>query len=320
MSRWIVVGALLATGCGEVTEIVVEVDTDLAGAERFRVDATLPDGTTQTSTAELADRPPPRRLVLLHETGPLAPVRLDVRALGARDATLGVTSRELAFEANASRVLRVHLGAGCAAASCPAGQTCGNDGACRDTAVRPCELWPEGCADAGPARDAGMDAGPRDAGLDAGRADAGPRDAGVRDASAPVCPGAPCGATLTCDPRCDCNSSCALQCMPDLDCQANCIDNGACAVDARRSDTVNLVCSTGAVCNVWAQGANSVTATVDDGGDLDLDCTGAQQCVVNCNNGSCRVDCTGVPTGQCQLLGCSPSMCPGDVLVCSGGC
>lgn len=180
--------ALLASCGGEVTEIVLVVDTDLPAAS-FRVEAAYPRGGMGVSTADLSEQPPPRRLVLVHEGGPLGPVALRIAALDAGGAPLAAVRRDVTFEPGRSLTLVVRLDGACATASCAASETCGNDGTCRAAAVDACEYEGRTCdVDAG----ADPDAGPRDAGpLDAGRDDAGPGDAGPTDAGA--CP-AICGA------------------------------------------------------------------------------------------------------------------------------
>ena len=160
-------------GCaGDPTEIVLVVDTDRVDATGFTVDATYPSGGEGRSTADLADRPAPRRLVLVHEGGPLGPVRLRVTATGAA-GPLATVEREVTFERGESLTLRVFIRASCGA--CPAGLTCGDEGECRAAAVASCEYEGRTCS---------MDGG-APPGEDAGARDAATEDGGAGDAGRP---------------------------------------------------------------------------------------------------------------------------------------
>lgn len=143
----------LVAGCaGDLTEIVLEVQSDLevpSQLDEIRVDVRRPGGSTQSATAELGDGEPalPRTLTLVHAGGPLAPVEVDViaRADGG-----DVVRRELslAFDEGRSRHIVVFLASACRDLDCAAGQTC-DRGTCRPVEVAPCELAGTGCLDAG---------------------------------------------------------------------------------------------------------------------------------------------------------------------------
>lgn len=173
----ILAALLLLTSCGNVTEIVLVVDTDIANAHAFRIDVTYPDGRTERSDADLSARAPPRRLVLGHEGGPLEPVALRVAALrGSREVV--AVERVVAFEAGTSLTLQIFLADGCGDVTCPDGRTCGNGGTCRTPRVASCEFDGRTCD--------------VDAGVDAGMPDGGPPDGGRLDA------GPPCSSTMVC--------------------------------------------------------------------------------------------------------------------------
>jgi hypothetical protein len=139
------------------TEIVLRVDTDVAGAQTFRVVVVSPSGTSRTSTAMLDTQVPPRTLVLRHRGGALGPMRATIDALDAEGRALVSVVRELTFEQGQIRTLEVFLAEACRTASCPVVETCGNAGECRAPAVLPCE-YEDGCL--APGSDAGMtDAG-----------------------------------------------------------------------------------------------------------------------------------------------------------------
>ena len=169
-------------GCGgELTEIIVVVDTDIADVDTFRISAIGPDGATRMADADLRARAAPRRLVLHHRGGALGPVRLTVRGLAGTDERAAV-ERDVTFEPGQSLTLRVFL----TACACPGGQTCANDGTCRGSVVEPCEFEGRMC----PQTDAGVGDAGVDAGGDAGPDDAGPGDAGPGDAGTDA--GPPC--------------------------------------------------------------------------------------------------------------------------------
>ena len=168
------VALLLAASCGGgPTEIVLVINTNIPEIDGLRVDVTFPRGGTSGSDADLTAQPAPRRLVLVHDAGPLGPVM--VRVHGLQGATeIVMVERALTFEAGETLTLEILLSADCQALSCAARTSCGNDGRCRPTEVQPCEYVGRTCAgpeDAGLGLDAGVgdaDAGAPDAGGDAG--------------------------------------------------------------------------------------------------------------------------------------------------------
>jgi hypothetical protein len=135
-------GALAAlvalAACGgerrDPTEVVVLITTNLgvpAQLDAIRVEATGPGGRVQTSTARLdSDGELPVSLRLVHQTGPLTPLTVDVFAeLDGADVL--VRSAELAFVAGERRILALPLLAQCLDVSCGEGATCTEDG-CAD--------------------------------------------------------------------------------------------------------------------------------------------------------------------------------------------
>jgi len=140
--------ALLAASCSSVTEIVVDVTTDLpvpARVDELRVVASVAGGAEQRSTASLVDRRPPRRVVLVHAGGPLGPVRIRASAHGAEGEIISA-ERSVAFEPGRSVAVLIALEASCVGVTCPGAGLC-QGGRCVD----PCELSGVGCPDAGPA-------------------------------------------------------------------------------------------------------------------------------------------------------------------------
>ena len=187
MTRALLLLAALLVGCTSVTEIVIEVDTDLAiptEVDALRVTADVFGGAPRTSVASLGagEIAPPRTITLLYRGGPLGPVHVEAAALLSSSVRVAAT-RVLAFEPGRSVRVRIDLEAACVGVPCPASQTC-SAGVCR----APCELTAS-CDDAGvPVPDTGMEA-------DTGNRDAGPPDAGPPDANVPGDAGATC--TLT---------------------------------------------------------------------------------------------------------------------------
>lgn len=307
-------GCALLLGCSaQATEIILVVETDVDAADTLEVEASFPGGGgPQVSTADLSELPGPRRLVLLHDEGPLGPVELAFAALDG-GAPLVETRRTVTFEEGESLVLRVVLSSRCR--DCGRGRVCANEGLrCREAAVEPCEYEGRACdVDAGSESDAGDD----DAGdsADAGE-DGGEADGGV---DYPGCPFAPCETTQYCPSDCACSTECLTVCT-ESSCGANCESGGLCAFDARDTMMATINCR-GTYCTVWAQNAGNVTVTVD-AGNATVDCSGASQCRVNCNSGSCAVDCTGVPAGMCAMscAGGTSINCADDVTVCNRGC
>jgi hypothetical protein len=150
---WLALAALLWTaGCTEdLTQVVVVVDTNLAipdqidsialevDAREIGGDVSKRDGSLGAGGSNL-----PITLGLLHESGPLGPVRVLARGLHADDVVL---EREALFHFQKGRILmlRLDLMADCLGVDCDAGMTCVN-GSCRSGEVAPNELqrWPGG--------------------------------------------------------------------------------------------------------------------------------------------------------------------------------
>lgn len=307
-------GCALLLGCSaQATEIILVVETDVDAADTLEVEASFPGGGgPQVSTADLSELPGPRRLVLLHDEGPLGPVELAFAALDG-GAPLVETRRTVTFEEGESLVLRVVLSSRCR--DCGRGRVCANEGLrCREAAVEPCEYEGRACdVDAGSESDAGDD----DAGdsADAGE-DGGEADGGV---DYPGCPFAPCESMQRCPDACSCSTECLTFC-DGAGCGGRCEVGARCAFDARDSGQSDILCR-GVECVVWAQGAEQMIVTVE-GGNSTVDCTGADECRVNCNSGSCAIDCSGVPAGMCSMncSGGTSMTCADDVTVCNRGC
>ncbi len=142
---------LLASCSGQVTEIIVEVHADdavIAQIDHVRIAAARPMGEVQSADANLAEKPLPRSLTLVHQSGPLGPVEVEVAGLMG---TAEVVTRVLrvSFVEGESLKLIVTLDAACVGTSCGAGSTC-QGGGCRPAEVEPCEFeGGEQCRDAG---------------------------------------------------------------------------------------------------------------------------------------------------------------------------
>lgn len=304
----ILTAALAAACSAPPTQILIEVDSDLAvpgELDSIVVTFTAPDGSpTREATATLgAGQPPlPRTAAMAHEGGPLGPYRVVVSGrLGA--TTVVERAGALTFEDQAIRVWRVRLTRSCASMDCGA-QTC-EAGACRAVEVAASELLPY---PAGPPPDAGA--------FDAGPADAGPPDAGPGDAGmcAPPCTSLGC----TCPTGCGCDLAC-----DDAICNPVC--SGAetsCSVDASSSSSVGGRCSNGATCTVDATGVSLLSYECGGGGaTCDVDCSGASSCALRCAPGGvCLLRCGDATS--CAMSQCpgGETTCPDDVIVCNRAC
>jgi len=171
-------GALaFALGCSSdsdpLTQIQVTVDSDLDVPDQLdRVTIGVAGMVTdEAASADLSERgsPLPRRLTLLHQVGPLGPVR--VTATGFQGGTQVVERVvETRFESGKLVPLAIELQRACLDVSCPDGASC-DDGECRSIS----DGSPVGAPDGGGAGDGGggEDGGLQDAGDDAGATDAG---------------------------------------------------------------------------------------------------------------------------------------------------
>lgn len=159
--------AVLACSCARgPTEIVLIVDTDIAGVESFHVEATGPDMEARIASANLSDQRPPRTLVLTRRGGELGPIHLRVEARAAGEPLASVR-RIVRFAPDRSLPLLVFLADACRSASCEPHATCGNTGECRSARVRACEH--DGtCGEAGDAAVRAIDPRSPESGGDAG--------------------------------------------------------------------------------------------------------------------------------------------------------
>lgn len=172
LSALLIVLCAACTADPSVTSLVVIVSSDLAVPDDIdRVTVETPGlAASEAPSADLREKPLPRSILLVHESGPYGPVRLAVSAW--RGAEL-VVRRELqtTFVADQQSYLEVQLEDTCSGVFCAAGFTCG-DGAC----VGVPSVDPQSQLDSGPwAPNAQRDAGKPDT----GSSDAG--DAGVVD-------------------------------------------------------------------------------------------------------------------------------------------
>lgn len=257
-------------GCGgDVTEIVLEVQSDLEvprQLDEVRVDVRRPGGDAQTATAALGDgeRALPRTLTLVHAAGPLGPVEVDV--VGRVDGR-DVLRRELSlgFEEGRSRQVVVFLAADCRGVDCGTGQTC-DRGTCRSVEVPPCEL-------------AGTDCG----------------DAGLTDAAPDACVSETCdGADQDCDGRID----------EDFDLQADPMHCGACGTvcPATGDRVARGVCESGLCTFECRTGFGDCNRDAADGCETDTDSS-----MMHC--GGCGDFCPSAGTFHATDAVCSGGRC-----------
>ncbi len=153
ITRFALLALLAISGCGDaLTEIIVEVDSDLTDLDRVVVTVSRDGESPKSSMADLDGDPLPRSVTLHHTGGALGPVHVVVTGEVDGRAEISV-ERRVTFVEEESVTLRVFLAASCDDASCAAPLTCGNDGRCRGVDVAACELRGD-C----PGGDAGIDA------------------------------------------------------------------------------------------------------------------------------------------------------------------
>lgn len=143
---WLLCALLPGCATPKLTEVVVQVGSDLAvgpeiDAVRIDIDASALGAEPLSRSASLLGvgaTPLPLGLGLVHEGGPLGPVRVTVVAILAEREVLR-RAAVFHFVRGERRLLRLSLDAACLAESCGSGQTCAG-GACRDERVTPAEL------------------------------------------------------------------------------------------------------------------------------------------------------------------------------------
>ncbi len=327
LGRWAAAALLALAGCSaEVTEIVLEVDSDLSvptALDRVRIEVARPEAMEQLAEADLTapGGALPRTLTLVHRGGALGPIAVRVAGL---KAGAEVVSRRLdvSFEQGRSLRLRVFLGDACTERDCPADLTC-EAGACRPVAVASCEYVGRECGDAGVPDADSSDAGAADAcvtrteecnGADDdcdGRVDedfdlgTDPDNCGVCGRScaavADHATGSECAAgacVLVCDPGWgDCNRDGADGCETDLDStMEHC---GACGSFCPRSGTFHTM---DGVC----AGGRCLLSCDGDWGDCDSDPATGCETHVTVDNDHCGTCDNPCPTGQmCRSSVCS---------------
>lgn len=135
--------SLAACARAPLTEILVVVDTDLDVPAQladvsFRVVG--PDGEEKSASADLdVELARPAVLALVHRTGPLGPLTIEVTGTGAGDAVVLTRTARVSFVPGRVVVLPMHLWARCLDASCGPDATCGDSG-CRPVDVDAGEL------------------------------------------------------------------------------------------------------------------------------------------------------------------------------------
>ncbi len=191
-ARLLACSLLAVVGCAERTQIVVEVDSDLAvPGELDGIEVIVTGSQSMSASGSLLDRPLPRTVGLVPAGDSLGPI--EIRAVGTlRGVPVVERVATTSFLQGRTLLLRMFLSRACRGVTCGAGETC-DEGRCVSSEVDP-EMLPEWTdadaggqrRDSGPDRtdggaDAGTDAGPRDSGTDAGT-DAGPDSDGGTDA------------------------------------------------------------------------------------------------------------------------------------------
>jgi hypothetical protein len=192
---------LLFLGCASpsITQLIVVVDTDLempSEIDHLSIAVTGPSRMSIEQEAALTGQEAlPFTLTVVPNGDALGPVEILVSASRGTGATPVITRRaSVTLVRGETRVVLLHLVRTCIAVTCAASETCTESG-CARVDQTPLYPWsgapPRLGQDAGPAIDAGRDAGPVDAG------DAGPRDASL-DAPIVIDSGPDC-TTLGCD-------------------------------------------------------------------------------------------------------------------------
>jgi hypothetical protein len=293
------IALLAAQACdGDLTELVVVVDTDLRVPEELdRVvlvaDSTAIGGPVHERSAGLSGPGAlalPLTLGLVHSSGPLGPIR--VTALGRHGSEDVVARRaEVGFVARRSTALVLHLSRTCVGVRCAEGETC-SEGVCRPAVVRPGELgpWP-------PASDAGID-----------RVDAGPGACScTRPHATTSCSRGECTVTGCETGYDDCDGVPENGCETPLDTPSDC---GRC----RRA------CSLAHAVESCVDGACAVSRCEDGFGDCDREAaTGCERrldtladcgsCGAPCARAHASATCAG---GACRIAACEPGWADAD--------
>ncbi|MCC6876604.1 MAG: hypothetical protein IT378_20040 [Sandaracinaceae bacterium] len=302
------------------TEVVVVVDSDLAiptELDRVRVSVTGPSGEQRVSEGALASAAGlPATVGLVHRGGPLGDARVLVEGVRGTD-TVVARRASFAWQPNQTLALRLDLLRACLSITCEPMETCGENG-CRLIAVAPDELAPYPPP---PRRDASVpDAAVQD---DAGRSDAGPVDASVssdgsieQDGGLPVCSALPAQCEVV--PRaCVCSAcTCSPQCSDD--CEFACTMGSRCRIQGEGTTRIAGRCSA-STCEIAARGSQNAAIACLNGAQCTVDCRQAADCGVVCRDtSSCVVHCNGA--GRCVMANCTPTRCPGNILVCNATC
>ena len=134
-----IVAFSLLLGCsGELTEILVVVDSDLAVAELDAIEVRVTGSQTMSASGSLTGAPLPRTVGVVHSGGALGPIEVRVvGSLGGSPVVEAVASTS--FLRGRTLVLPVFLGRNCRMVTCGDGQTCVN-GTCASAAVDPSSL------------------------------------------------------------------------------------------------------------------------------------------------------------------------------------
>ena len=143
MKRIAIIGlACLAAACsGDLTELLVVVDSDLAVPSELDAVQVTVSGVVESMSASGAitnAEPLPRTVGVVHRGGGLGPV--EVTVIGSRGGTEVIRARAVTwFVRGRTLVLPIFLSQECTGVTCPAGRTC-SGGACVSASVDPATL------------------------------------------------------------------------------------------------------------------------------------------------------------------------------------
>ena len=149
---------------------------------------------------------------------------------------------------------------------------------------------------------------------------------------------------LSCDPSCGANvtppgmGTCVSGCLASA-CSPCCTDSYSGSSDSSQACPAGCSCGLSCTgpnrCHFSCAASTTCTASADNGGDGVLDCVAGASCqlkcgnnldgncTLNCNGGTCLVDCgSNGNGGTCSLNNCAGTItsCPGNVKVCGRPC
>jgi hypothetical protein len=112
----------------------------------------------------------------------------------------------------------------------------------------------------------------------------------------------------TCMRALACDKGPACKCDPGCSCAATCTDKD-CTPECRGAGTT---------CTVQGAGAMQLRVRCAEGAACEVSCGSPDRCEIQCEGARCLLRCEGAR--DCRLSGCTPTVCPGNVLVCGRSC